>query len=69
MYIKICDRCGKQTNNKPAFLIPVDRENGSLNIGGVWFGEDVGDIVSGSAKDQEDAPIDNLFTSIVIVNF
>ena len=41
MYIKLCDRCGRQTKNKPAFLVPVDSENGSLNVGGEWFGDEV----------------------------
>ena len=41
MYIKVCDRCGKQTNNKPAFFTPTNEENGSLQIGGQWFGNDV----------------------------
>ena len=41
MYIKICDRCGRQTKNKPAFLTPVSRENGSLSIEGEWFGDAV----------------------------
>lgn len=41
MYIKVCDRCGKQTNNKPAFLTPTDEENGSLHINGQWFGNDI----------------------------
>lgn len=39
MYIKICDRCGKQTKNKPAFLTSVPKEKGSLNIEGEWFGD------------------------------
>lgn len=41
MYIKVCDRCGKQTNNKPAFLEPVPRDKGSLCIDNEWFGEPV----------------------------
>ena len=41
MYIKLCDRCGKPTKNKPAFLVPVSKEKGTLNIGGEWFGEEV----------------------------
>ena len=41
MYIKLCDRCGKQTNNGPAFLLPTTVKNGAYQIGGVWFGEDI----------------------------
>ena len=41
MYIKVCDRCGRQTNNGPAFLLPTTVKNGTYQIGGVWFGEDV----------------------------
>ncbi len=41
MYIKLCDRCGRKTNNKPAFLIPTKTNNGSLQINGEWFGEPV----------------------------
>ena len=40
-YIKLCDRCGRQTKNKPAFLEPVSADKGTLNIGGEWFGEEV----------------------------
>ena len=41
MYIQLCDRCGRKTNNKAAFATPADRENGTLMINGVWFGETV----------------------------
>ena len=39
MYIKLCDRCGRKTDNKPAFLIPD--KSGSLQVNGEWFGEPV----------------------------
>lgn len=41
MYIQLCDRCGKKTNNKPAFALPVDKDTGSLMINGAWFGETI----------------------------
>lgn len=41
MYIKLCDRCGKQTTNKPSFLVPVTSVEGSLQVDGAWFGESV----------------------------
>lgn len=39
MYIKLCDRCGRVTSNGPAFLLPSDRENSTLQVNGVWFGD------------------------------
>ena len=41
MYIKLCDRCGKQTSNGPAFLVPTSEEQGSYHIDKTWFGESV----------------------------
>ena len=41
MYIKLCDRCGKQTTNKPSFLVPVTNAEGSLQVDGAWFGKSV----------------------------
>ena len=41
MYIKLCDRCGRPTNNNAAILTPSTKENGSLHIGGTWFGNDI----------------------------
>jgi len=43
MYIKLCDRCGRKTDNKPAFLIPATKgaNNGTLQVNGEWFGEPV----------------------------
>jgi hypothetical protein len=41
MYIQICDRCGKETKNKPAFLTPVGPDNGSYQVNGVWFGDPI----------------------------
>ena len=41
MYIQLCDRCGRKTNNKAAFATPVKQEDGTLMIGGVWFGQPV----------------------------
>ena len=39
MYIKLCDRCGRVTENKVAFLLPnKDQSDGSYYWGGVWFG-------------------------------
>ena len=39
MYIKLCDRCGRVTKNKVAFLLPSSSSNGSLQVGGTWFGD------------------------------
>ena len=41
MYIKICDRCGQQTTNKPAFLLPTIEEKSSYHVDNQWFGEPV----------------------------
>lgn len=41
MYIKLCDRCGKQTTNGAAFLAPVPEDKGSYCIDNKWFGEPV----------------------------
>lgn len=43
MYIKLCDRCGKQTTNKSSFLVPVpvSSAEASLQVDGTWFGESV----------------------------
>lgn len=41
MYMQFCDRCGRKTNNKAAFAIPVKQEEGTLMIDGVWFGQSV----------------------------
>ena len=41
MYIKICDRCGRQTVNKPSFLLPTIEEKGSYRVDNQWFGEPV----------------------------
>ena len=40
MYIKLCDRCGRVTKNKSAFLLPVSHEHGRYQINGVWFGDE-----------------------------
>ena len=39
MYIKLCDRCGRVTENRVAFLLPTDREHGSYQFNNVWFGD------------------------------
>ena len=41
MYIKICDRCGQQTTNKPSFLLPTIEEKGSYRVDNQWFGEPI----------------------------
>lgn len=41
MYIKLCDRCGKQTTNKAAFLVPVPEDKGSYRVDNQWFGEPI----------------------------
>ncbi len=43
MYIKLCDRCGRKTDNKPAFLLLATKgaNNGIVQVGGEWFGESV----------------------------
>ena len=41
MYIKICDRCGRQTLNKPSFLLPTIEEKGSYRVDNQWFGKPV----------------------------
>lgn len=41
MYIKICDICGRRTKNGPAFLVPTDRQHGSYQVDGAWFGEPI----------------------------
>ena len=38
MYIKLCDRCGRVTKNKIAFLLPEeDQTTGSYQFNGTWF--------------------------------
>ena len=37
MYIQICDRCGRKTNNTPAFLLPVTKEKGSYQVNRAWL--------------------------------
>ncbi len=39
MYIKLCDRCGRVTKNGPAFLLPTDRDHGTYQFNGTWFGD------------------------------
>lgn len=41
MYIKLCDRCGRQTNNKPSFLLPTTIEKGTHCVENQWFGTPV----------------------------
>ena len=53
MYIQLCDRCGRKTNNKPAFALPVDRDHGSLMINNAWFGETI-TLCNNCLKDFEE---------------
>ena len=41
MYIQLCDRCHKKTDNGPAFLTPSFNGDGNYQIQGVWFGDPV----------------------------
>ena len=41
MYIKLCDRCGRVTRNKAAFLLPTSAADGSYQVDGAWFGKPV----------------------------
>lgn len=41
MYIQVCDRCGRETDLKPAFLLPVDAREGTYQLNGVWFGRPI----------------------------
>lgn len=41
MYIKLCDRCGRQTTNTPSFLVPVTNVEGTLQVDGAWFGKPI----------------------------
>ncbi len=43
MYIKLCDRCGRKTDNQPAFLVPVAKEsnNATTQVNGQWFGKPI----------------------------
>ena len=36
-----CDRCGRETKNKAAFLAPCDRDFSAIQVSGVWFGDPV----------------------------
>lgn len=39
MWIQFCDRCGKKTDNKAAFLLPTtDENNYSYSCNGTKFG-------------------------------
>lgn len=38
MTVTLCDRCGRRTKNRVELLVPTDRENGKLQVNGVWFG-------------------------------
>ena len=38
MYIKLCDRCGRVTKNRVAFLLPNEPGTGCYQFDGVWFG-------------------------------
>lgn len=40
MLIKFCDRCGKVTKNRIAFLLPVPSGAGNYQCDGVWFGSE-----------------------------
>ena len=41
MYIKLCDRCGRVTENRVNFLLPnKNQTTGSLQFNGVWFGDE-----------------------------
>ena len=41
MLVQFCDRCGRTTDNKTAFLIPCSKEVGSYQVNGTWFGDPV----------------------------
>ena len=41
MYIQCCDRCGRVTKNKPAFLLPGDKDNYTYQLNGIWWGDPV----------------------------
>lgn len=41
MYIKLCDRCGRNTNNLPAYLLPSTKETGAYCVDKQWFGKPV----------------------------
>lgn len=54
MYIQLCDRCGRKTKNGPAFLLPTDPGQGSLQVNGVWFGRDTVTLCNNCLIDFED---------------
>ena len=41
MYIQLCDRCGKRTENNVAFLLPTTEDKGSYRVNNTWFGEPI----------------------------
>ena len=54
MYVQLCDRCGRKTNNKPAFLLPTKKGVGSLQVNGAWFDHDVVTLCNNCLIDFED---------------
>lgn len=36
-----CDRCGRETRNKAAFLVPCNKDYASIQVNGVWFGDPI----------------------------
>lgn len=53
MYIQLCDRCGVQTENKPAFLLPVTEDKGSYRVENQWFGNPI-TLYNDCLKDFDD---------------
>jgi len=41
MYVKLCDRCGRKTKNKPTFFLASEKDNSGYQINGVWVGNPV----------------------------
>ena len=38
MTITLCDRCSRRTKNRTYILLPSEKNKGTLQYNGVWFG-------------------------------
>ena len=60
MYKKFCDRCGRVTKNKYAFLLPVEKDKGSYVVDGVVFGNNGVDLCNNCLREFDNFRIEHL---------
>jgi len=53
MYIKLCDRCGRVTENRVAFLLPTKNPPGTYQYNGVWFDDNGVTLCNNCLEDFE----------------